>query len=191
MNPTNVLYANDYAMFTETTAVFPRQFDELPMDATPARLYLVLGLCDEVGEFASAALEAERVDELGDVQWYVARLCDEFIELPYFEGLVAAAADTTRGSAETSAVLFQLTYNAGRAAGVLKKIMRDGRQWTPEKFAEKIEVLKLALLHIVCASYDFAQARVPGGYEGLLSINRAKLEARKAANKLHGDGGAR
>lgn len=70
----------EYTEFTRTTAIYPKHL---------AIEYLVLGLCSESGEVASLikksirdntdpdALRSNMLAEMGDVLWYVARICDE------------------------------------------------------------------------------------------------------------------
>ncbi len=71
---------NEYTRRTESTAVYPsagkRNWDELA--------YLSLGLMSEAGEVAGKIKKLHRdnfikvedvVDEVGDVFWYLARLC--------------------------------------------------------------------------------------------------------------------
>ncbi len=67
-----------YREWTRTTAVYPKEIEEQ---------YLVMGLANEVGEFLGkckkelrgdgVALE-DKVGELGDVMWYIARLFDMY-----------------------------------------------------------------------------------------------------------------
>lgn len=69
----------DYFEFTSTTAIYPN---------TEANSYLVLGLVGEAGEVAEKTKKVLRdgtpMDrellklELGDVLWYLTRLCDEY-----------------------------------------------------------------------------------------------------------------
>lgn len=68
---------NDYQKFTRTTAIYPKE---------QALTYLGLGLASEAGEVAGKLKKMIRdggvnvlalQDELGDVFWYLARLCDE------------------------------------------------------------------------------------------------------------------
>ncbi len=67
----------DYQEFTRTTAIYPKN---------EALKYLGLGLTSEAGEVAGKIKKMIRdggldtvatIDELGDVLWYVTRLCDE------------------------------------------------------------------------------------------------------------------
>lgn len=68
---------SDYQKWTRETAIYPR---EAALD------YLGLGLTSEAGEVAGKLKKRIRdggvdvmslVDEIGDVYWYLARLCDE------------------------------------------------------------------------------------------------------------------
>ena len=67
----------DYTFFTRTTAIYPEK---------QALEYRALGLCSEAGEFAGKVKKIIRDNswdrtsaeaELGDVFWYLCRLCDE------------------------------------------------------------------------------------------------------------------
>ncbi len=71
------MQANDYQLWTKTTAIYPKD---------SALLYLSLGLASEAGEVAGKFKKMIRdggydavgtLDEIGDVLWYCARLCDE------------------------------------------------------------------------------------------------------------------
>jgi len=68
---------NEYMEFTRSTAIYPKD---------QAFSYLALGLTSEAGEVAGKIKKGIRdrgfdvmstVDEVGDVFWYLARLCDE------------------------------------------------------------------------------------------------------------------
>jgi NTP pyrophosphatase (non-canonical NTP hydrolase) len=68
---------HDYQEFSRTTAIYPK---DRALD------YLGLGLASEAGEVAGKLKKRIRdngldvmatVDEIGDVFWYLARLCDE------------------------------------------------------------------------------------------------------------------
>lgn len=68
---------NDYQVWSETTAIYPEE---------TALAYLGLGLASEAGEVAGKIKKQIRdsyvdkqalADEIGDVFWYLVRLCDE------------------------------------------------------------------------------------------------------------------
>jgi len=68
---------SDYQEWTKTTAIYP---------GTRAIEYLALGLTSEAGEVAGKVKKYVRdlawdkdavIAELGDVFWYLARMCDE------------------------------------------------------------------------------------------------------------------
>jgi NTP pyrophosphatase (non-canonical NTP hydrolase) len=74
---------NEYAKFTRTTAIYPHA----RTGAVPELMYLALGLAGEAGEVAnkvkklfrdgdSPEKRAHLEGEIGDVFWYLARLCD-------------------------------------------------------------------------------------------------------------------
>ena len=67
-----------YTIFTRETAVYPKEREEE---------YLLMGLANEVGELLGKHKKEIRgdgrnfsgkLDELGDVMWYVYRLCDHY-----------------------------------------------------------------------------------------------------------------
>lgn len=68
---------NAYQQLTRETAIYPKE---------QAITYLALGLASEAGEVAGKVKKKIRdggidvmatIDEIGDVFWYLARLCDE------------------------------------------------------------------------------------------------------------------
>jgi NTP pyrophosphatase (non-canonical NTP hydrolase) len=72
---------NDYQQWTLTTSVYPGAGEH----NLPEGIYLTLGLASESGEVAGKLKKFLRGDkpdpegflsELGDVLWYLARLCD-------------------------------------------------------------------------------------------------------------------
>jgi len=80
---------NDYVSFARTTAVYP---DALSGN-THEIMYLALGLAGEAGEVANKTKKLYRdgdspirrngiVDELGDVFWYLVRICDALCIAP-------------------------------------------------------------------------------------------------------------
>lgn len=75
---------SDYQKATEETAIYP---DDVPESVDESLVYVVLGLQGESGEVAEKLKKAVREDdesyidgmraELGDVLWYLARVCEE------------------------------------------------------------------------------------------------------------------
>ena len=75
-----------YREWTRTTVTYPKEKEEE---------YLMVGLANEVGELLGKYKKEirgdgekfeEKIDELGDVCWYLARLVDHY-ELTHQEGL--------------------------------------------------------------------------------------------------------
>lgn len=202
-----------YAEFTGTTAKYPTTLSTVAV--TAGVLYVALGIGNEVGELAElfdeeATKPEYRADryakawkELGDVQWYIARMCEEQAGLPPFAIMVrnaaARLADAHYREARISGFDLQsaLCTHAGIVQGVVKKAMRDGMQWDEAKAAAKLEEMRAALQQMVNVSFEFAERTAPlvdcgpGGYTALLCGNRDKLADRKERGVLHGDGGER
>ena len=213
VEPTRV-FAEAYNAFTVTTAKYPTDIVQLAGNVSAGMLYTGIGLANEVGELAElfdqeAIREEFRVEryqkawhELGDVQWYAARLCAETPELPRFDVLVQEGmqrlADAEYREVRISGYDLQsaLCAHAGRVLGVIKKMMRDGATWSAEKRAEKIAELRGALAAVIAVSVEYAERTGPlvgceGGYEKLLFDNREKLNGRKERGVLQGDGDKR
>ena len=213
VEPTRI-FAEAYNAFTVTTAKYPTDIVQLAGNVSAGMLYTGIGLANEVGELAElfdqeAIREEFRVEryqkawhELGDVQWYAARLCAETPELPRFDVLVQEGmqrlADAEYREVRISGYDLQsaLCAHAGRVLGVIKKMMRDGATWSGEKRAEKIAELRGALAAVIAVSVEYAERTGPlvgceGGYEKLLFDNREKLNGRKERGTLQGDGDVR
>jgi hypothetical protein len=213
VEPTRV-FAEAYNAFTVTTAKYPTDIVQLAGNVSAGMLYTGIGLANEVGELAElfdqeAIREEFRVEryqkawhELGDVQWYAARLCAETPELPRFDVLVQEGmqrlADAEYREVRISGYDLQsaLCAHAGRVLGVIKKMMRDGATWSGEKRAEKIAELRGALAAVIAVSVEYAERTGPlvgceGGYQKLLFDNREKLNGRKERGTLQGDGDVR
>ncbi|URA07240.1 hypothetical protein Seregon_BL70045 [Xanthomonas phage Seregon] len=213
VEPTRI-FAEAYNAFTVTTAKYPTDTVQLAGNVSAGMLYTGIGLANEVGELAElfdqeAIKEEFRVEryqkawhELGDVQWYAARLCAETPELPRFDVLVQEGmqrlADAEYREVRISGYDLQsaLCAHAGRVLGVIKKMMRDGATWSGEKRAEKIAELRGALASVIAVSVEYAERTGPlvgceGGYEKLLFDNREKLNGRRERGTLQGDGDVR
>ena len=206
--------AEAYAAFTVTTAKYPTDIAQLIGNVTAAILYTSIGIANEVGELAELFdQEAVREDmraeryakgwaELGDVQWYIARLCAESPELPRFDSLVQRAfqrlANAEFREVRISGYDLQsaLCMHSGTVLGVVKKMMRDGSLWTEEKRAAKMAEMIAALQSLVDVSVEYAERTGPlvgceGGYAKLLRDNEHKLNSRLERGTLQGDGDVR
>lgn len=207
------LVASAYAAFTVSTAKYPTQLEQLAGNVSSGVLYTSIGFANEVGELAelfdAEAMredgDANRLDrytkawkELGDVQWYIARLCAEMPELPTFESMVQRAIQLTVDNPRELRVSgfdlqSALCAYSGRVLGVVKKMMRDGADWPLEKRAEKIAELRNFLQLSINISVEFAERTGPlvgchGGYAAVLNDNKEKLSDRKDRGVLKGDG---
>lgn len=203
-----------FAAFTEGTAAYPTTFAVPPGTTlvTAGIVYVTLGIGNEVGELAElfdqeAYAPDDRIEryqsawkELGDVQWYLARLCIEMGgQIGSFDDHVQRAYEDlkseVRREIRVSGFDLQsgLSTHAGRVLGVVKKAMRDGHAWGEEKRADKMAELGAAVSAMIRLSVDFAERTGPlvgceGGYVGLLRANTDKLSGRKERGTLHGDG---
>lgn len=200
-----------YAEFTHSTAKYP---SVVPAAVNAKFLYVVIGLANEVGELAElfdqeAVNDGDRMEryakawkELGDVQWYAARITVEMPELKSFAEMVYDAIYELKNGPKRELRLSgydlqsALCAYSGRVLGVVKKMMRDGDSWSEEKRDEKMAELQEFLTKVVAVSVEFAEKTGPlvgckGGYVHLLRCNSDKLEDRKERGVLHGDGGER
>ena len=203
--------ARQYVYFTESTAKYPSC---LPFNVNPQLVYVAIGLAGEIGELAEIFCKEtqEQFDrkaaykatwkELGDVQWYAARMPIEFSDsrfklMPYHEMVRVALElrETTGNTEHVNGFDLQagLAATAGRILGVVKKMIRDGNQWTDEQAGKKAFELQEYLQNLVYHSVLFAENTgpsigYPGGFESLLSANTEKLTDRKDRGVLHGDG---
>jgi len=206
--------ARAYAAFTVTTARYPTEIQQLAGNVTAAILYTSIGIGNEVGELAELFTPthllthdkdrfAEAWKELGDVQWYVARMCAESDRLPRFDLMVMRAMQRLRDGLHWANprltgrdLSILLCIQSGRVLGVVKKMMRDGATWDDNKVASKTAELTEALQEIVNLSAEYAEesgARLDfqGGYSALLESNRDKLSGRLERGTLQGDGDVR
>ena len=200
-----------YAEFTHSTAKYP---SVVPAAVNAKFLYVVIGLANEVGELAElfdqeAVNDGDRMEryvkawkELGDVQWYAARITVEMPELKSFAEMVYDAIYELKNGPKRELRLSgydlqsALCAYSGRVLGVVKKMMRDGDSWSAEKRVEKMAELQEFLTKVVAVSVEFAEKTgplvgCPGGYVRLLRCNSDKLADRKDRGVLHGDGDTR
>lgn len=208
------VHAEAYLAFTVTTARYPTDIAQLAGNVTAGMLYTSIGIGNEIGELAElfdqeavrderrAEAYAKAWPELGDVQWYIARLCAETPELPRFDEMVKIAfqrlADGLHRELRISGYDLQsaLCMHSGYMLGVVKKMMRDGATWSVDKRAAKVEELRHHVQQMVNVSVEFAEQTGPlvgfdGGYKQLLDDNHAKLDGRKERGTLQGDGDVR
>lgn len=203
-----------YVEFTETTATYPHEFAR-NSEASPGLIYASLGLANETGELAEhvAATIASDVPatshlsayqalwyELGDCQWYAARIVCEAPLTCSFPSVVERASalyygedNNYREIISASMLHTHLSIQAGKITGVVKKIIRDGQEWDVAKRHAKLKELEDALVQYVARSFQFAQRTAPimgieGGYVALMRSNVNKLQGRKDRGTLQGDG---
>lgn len=172
---------DDYQVWTETTAIYPREH---------WRSYLALGIADEAGELLEKIEHyttgtrrphvTELMDEAGDVLWYAAQLLNRigttFGLLPV-DRIARSEHEATIVSC-THFVVIHAAYIAGRA----KKNLRDGAV-VDGKIIEAITKLMLAL-DSLCNSFGYSLAVVA-------ARNMDKLGGRKDRGVLGGDGDKR
>jgi hypothetical protein len=198
--------ATNYVLFTESTATYPGVGEQGGL------VYCALGLGNETGELAEVfEIPSEQRQaqyergwkELGDCQWYAARLCAELPDIMSFPMLVSTAEEIYLGLGPDERnimsgldLTMKLSKHAGLVQGVVKKMLRDGAMWSPAKAAEKMEELETSLSQFIAVSYHFAERTAPvvginGGYVSLLRSNVDKLQGRVERGTLHGDGDVR
>lgn len=197
-----------YAQFTDKTATYPLEGKHAGL------VYCALGLGNETGELAEVFEVATLGDdrqaqyqrgwkELGDCQWYAARICAELPCVKSFPMMVAEAEEqylaleqSARDIISGLDLTMRLTKYQGLVLGVVKKMLRDGGEWSDAKRAEKMAELESNLGAFIFTSFYFAERTGPvvgfnGGYVALLRSNVDKLEGRVERGTLHGDGDTR
>lgn len=178
----------DYLVFTDTVARYPKEIE---------KLYLALGLCDETcDEFTRSLEHGHAFDmflELGDAQWYAARLCQAFGYS--FPALIQAAKMKrgTVGEGTLASVVTDLSMTAGAIAGRVKKEARDGHMWNAETRANFETVLRGMFVDFFVFSFVvidrlWSRNAKIGNYDACLSENIKKLGGRLERGTLQGDG---
>lgn len=164
---------DEYSAWTDDFAVYPK---------TAEPHYLALGICEELGELSRAALIDDVILEAGDVLWYAARYSRLVLGTPFSafarSDAFASVDHTPLTSLEAAAII----------AGVEKKRLRDGANWDAKKRLEKNAAASEALQIIIKHTIEMAWRRAGATITVLLTKNKAKLTARRAADTLHGDG---
>lgn len=167
----------DYVGWTRETAVYPGAGDGSPEGI----FYLALGLAGETLEVADKLEHAPAdvqglVDEVGDVAWYLARLCDEL------------AIDVEDKSVEVRTFNY-LAGRVGRVAEAVKKAQRKGG-------AEGVRALRgsARAVEVLGEAFDALQGYAWGKSWTLTQVlerNREKLLDRKARSVIQGEGDRR
>lgn len=192
---------DDYCDFTGTTAIYPQHV---------ASVYLALGLCSEAAECVELVYLnpllgcvgdgggelSELGDELGDVQWYVARLAHTY-DIGFSTIVNGAKRLYQPHGYDVEDLLTLIAMKAGLIAGKVKKQLRDGDTWTDAQRAEAHQFIGyhltgVILLTMYAANWLYANHGVEySSYDKVLTMNRRKLEGRQQRGALHGDGNAR
>lgn len=185
---------DDYCAFTGTTAIYPQHV---------AAEYLTLGLCSEAAEcveliYAKPLLKCfeEIGGELGDCQYYVARLAHTY-NLDFAQIVQWAKLAYHPSAYRIEDLLTKISVQAGLIAGKVKKQLRDGNTWNGEQREDARFYIQSRLIDIVEMSMhatDWLHAHHGseyGHYDNLLIKNREKLQSRKERGVLRGDGSAR
>lgn len=202
-----------YSGFTVGTAQYPAIFPQHEQSASAGLIYVALGLGNEVGELAehlgpTPQSDVDRLEryakgwkELGDVQWYAARIFFEVRLLATYEEMVNRAMNEVYGvdsivRMSGFELQSELSQHAGIIQGVVKKMIRDGEGWDLGKYRTKIAELEGALYKLIRATVFYAEftgpiVGTPGGFVHLLRCNSDKLQGRVEAGTIKGDGDVR
>lgn len=171
-----------YIKKTRETAVYPEDYE---------RDYVIHGLVDELGELSQAIQEGPEIGskytrahvfqickEMGDVMWYLARLCDHFnFDLRTDNIKVAKKAmDTEYGEEKIQEALFAATEINGHQ----KKSVRDD--------ANRRNHIKGCAQQIINCLEEASHHLGVFNLELVMKKNIDKLFDRKDRDVLHGDG---
>jgi hypothetical protein len=172
MNSEQIRLADDYAVWTDTTAKYP---------VTSEAPYLALGIADEAGELIDAHFTDEILKEGGDVLWYASRYCRRILNMSFSS--IINNLDVYSASPSYP----QIIRDIGTIAGVEKKRVRDGANWTVEVVSGKTGIAAAALIRIL--KWVEVELR-KGGYTiyDAMAANQGKLNKRVAEGTIQGDG---
>ena len=181
---TTLNYYNVYAAEARMYAVFP---------VDRSLEYTALGLGGEAYEllellaastFHDDAFEAEVRSESGDCWWYAAAIADA-LDTPF-----SRVADFGRVEAQADQdLIYHLSRDLKTILGATKKSIRDdGGKVTAERKAKILSALTgvCMTLKAVAASYESDGFYYPE--RSVMEANLNKLEARKRAGTIKGDG---
>lgn len=157
---------DDYQIKAMETAVYPNVGNNI--------FYPILGLIGEFGEVLEAKLlgtsRDDLLSELGDVGWYISRVCTEL-------GIKLSDVSTTQDVEDPTLVLCRL-------AEITKKVMRDNNSEVTSVHVEKYK----PLLAIMFMELQRQVAAADSTIEEICELNIQKLFDRKERNKLQGSG---
>jgi NTP pyrophosphatase (non-canonical NTP hydrolase) len=163
-----------YQELARKTAIFPKTY---------ATVYPTLGLIDECGEFLEKFLDqdgissADVIDELGDVMWYVAAVCDT---VHIMVDSVFAEATPIKDFYDPT----KLFYTVARISGIVKKSIRD-----KDGFIDPA-LITPQLISLADQILTFLP-NLETTIGAVMERNIAKLEDRKKRNVLKGSGDKR
>ena len=192
-----------YWEFTSTTAVYPSE---------KSLEYVTLGLISEINEFANdsfallighqdgaleveeSVLDLERTTlllELGDILYYVTRLCIHFgsrsvkIFLVNAQNYLESKSNKSLEESDFFTTYMALNFASGTLAGLIKKYVRGDSNYQ-----------ELSLLQVFCESYLFLLFLIidelaydlNSDLKTVMDDNTNKLTKRKNAGTIQGDG---
>lgn len=170
-----------YQAFTRTTA--QTRCDTLH--------YCALGLADEAIEFHTCSgRAAEKLAELGDVMWYLARLLDGLgiaLAVPASRALAAFTASAAAAPGDDA-----LLRAAGCIAGLAKKRLRgdaalqDAAGFVAALLPHVEQLLHAAIAH--AARHGDSQQEAGEAWLAQLAANQAKLTDRQRRGVIFGSG---
>ena len=137
-------------------------------------LYFTVGVVEECAELAEELQKDSGdliISEVGDVCWYVFALCDSLED-------ISPVPSSTLETAELS----DLFQSCGKLCGSVKKWSRGDKEWSV--FQEKIQKNVSDLLAVL-------ESISPCTLSEGMQNNIAKINKRKAAGTIKGDGNVR
>lgn len=166
------------------TAVYP--------DISANLSYPALGLSDEIAEFFQENRDKEEMAELGDVVWYLNQVAYELstlYDLSYGWQFTLLDHDFSVFTTKEDLCLF-LFSQAGKIAGIAKKIERDGIESAMVDSKMSIAMRAIQESFVAVANYvDYKSPRT--ALAVLMTRLLNKLVKRKARGLIHGDGSDR